>query len=52
MSYSRRINDYQWQRIYSYLSYFPNIHTRNEDSCRQFVEAIFWMTKSGSQWRL
>ncbi len=48
--YSRRINDYQWQRIYSYLSDFPKIHTRNEERCRQFVEAIFWMAKSGSQW--
>ena len=52
MSYSRRINDYQWHRIYDYLSDFPDIYTDNEESARRFVESVFWMARSGSQWRL
>lgn len=52
MSYSRRIGASQWARIYAYLSEFPDIYVRNEDSCCKFVEAVFWIARSGSQWRL
>ncbi len=52
MSYTRRIGELQWKRIYGYLSEFQNIYVRNEDSCRKFVEGIFWLAHSGSQWRL
>ena len=52
MSYSRRIGASQWNRIYDYLSEFPDIYIKNEDGCRKFVEAVFWLARSGSQWRL
>lgn len=52
MSYSCRISESQWDRIYNYLSEFPDIYVRNEDSCRKFVEAVFWLARSGAQWRL
>lgn len=52
MSYSRRINNHQWSNIYKYLSDFPDTYTSNEESVRRFVEAVFWMARSGSQWRL
>jgi len=52
MSYEKRMNEQQWQRVYEYLSQFKGIYVRNEETTRQFVEAIFWMSRSGSQWRL
>ena len=30
----------------------PNIYIGQENDCRHFLEAVFWMTRSGSQWRL
>ena len=35
-----------------YLSEFPKIHTGNEEKTRQFVEAVFWIVRGGTQWRL
>ena len=52
MFYKRHIGEEQWQKIYNYLSDFPRIHARDEDGLRQFVEAVFWIVRSGSQWRL
>ena len=52
MSYRRGLNDRQWSSIYDYLSEFTEIYVRNEEDCRRFVEAVFWLARSGSQWRL
>ena len=52
MSYTPRIGATQWGQIYEYLQEFSEIYVRNESSCRQFVEAVFWMARSGAQWRL
>ena len=52
MEYTRRLNDFQWSKIYEYLEGYPRIHTKNEDKAKRFVEAVFWIVRSGSQWRL
>lgn len=52
MSYTQKIGTGQWGRIYEYLQEFTEIYVRNEASCRQFVEAVMWMARSGAQWRL
>ena len=52
MSYTRGLNTHQWQSIYGYLSDYSEIYVRDKDGCRRFVEAVFWMARSGSQWRL
>jgi len=51
MSYTKRIGEKQWSRIYQYLRDFSEIYTCNEEQCRQFVEAVFWMARSGAAWR-
>ncbi len=51
MSYTRHLSPHQWENIYKYLCEFSEIYVRNEDQCRQFVEAVFWMARSGAQWR-
>lgn len=52
MTYTRYIGARPWGRIYAYLSGFSEIYTKNEEECRRFVEAVFWMARSGSQWRM
>lgn len=42
MSYQQRIASSQWEKIY--------VH--NEDQCRRFVEGVFWVARSGAQWRI
>ena len=52
MDYQRHIGQPQWLKLYEYLQPFPRIHTHNEAACRRFVEAVFWILRSGAQWRL
>jgi putative transposase len=52
MSYTPRINEQTWQKLYKYLRDFEGIYTRNEEKVRRFVEAVLWMSRSGAQWRL
>ncbi len=35
-----------------YLSGFAKIHTNNEEKSRRFIEAVFFVVRSGLQWRL
>jgi transposase len=46
------IKEEAWTKIYDYLKGFGNIYVKNESDCRRFVEGVFWMLKSGAQWRL
>ena len=50
-SYTQHLNSYQWKNIYQYLCKFKTIYVLNERECRRFVEAVFWMARSGAQWR-
>ncbi len=47
-----KFNNQQWEKILSFLKTCPNIYIGQENECRQFLEAVFWITRSGSQWRL
>lgn len=52
MEYELRFSAEQWSKIYIYLCTFSRLHTRQEAKCRRFVEAVFWVLRSGAQWRL
>lgn len=52
MDYTQRISASAWDKLYIYLNEFKEIYVRDERHCRRFVEAVFWMARSGSQWRL
>lgn len=52
MTYTYRLNDIQWEKLYEYLQTFRGIHTRDEEGVRRFVEAVLWVLRSGAQWRL
>lgn len=43
------LTDYQWQVIEKYL---PNTKRKRKYSLRQIVEAIFYLLKTGCQWRM
>ena len=42
----------QFARVYGVLRGERKIHTQQREQVRLFLEAIFWMSRSGAQWRL
>ena len=48
---SHEINDQKWKKIYSFLLSHPGVYAGNEEKTRLFIDAIYWMTRSGAQWR-
>jgi transposase len=47
-----KFNNHQWEKIFAFLKTCQNIYIGQESECRNFLEAVFWITRSGSQWRL
>ena len=47
-----RLQDNQWEKMREFLKKDPHAYVGNEKQCRQFVEAVIWMNRSGAQWRL
>lgn len=46
------IKDKIWKVIYEQLKTEKSLHTKNEGKMRLFYEAIWYMARSGCQWRL
>ncbi len=47
-----KLTDEQWQKILPVLKSCPEIRLGAGRDCRRFLEAVLWITRSGSQWRL
>jgi len=47
-----KLREDQWARVYAFLRAQPGIYTGQEASTRRFVEAVLWMARAGSSWRL
>ena len=45
------INEVAWCKIFSFLKEQKNIYIKTEAMCKKFMEAIFWMARTGAQWR-
>ena len=41
----------QFERVYILLQQEARIHTKARERERMFLEAVFWMSRSGAQWR-
>jgi transposase len=51
MEFSCYIKEDQWVKIYEYLKTFKGLHLKNEKEVRRFVEGVFCILVTGSQWR-
>lgn len=49
---SVKLTDEQLEKILPILRTFPEIRLGLPRQSRRFLEAVFWITRSGSQWRL
>jgi len=38
--------------MYEFVKAHPGANAGQEATCRKFVEAVLWITRSGAQWRL
>jgi transposase len=47
----RFISAEQFERVYGLLRQEPKIHTREREKVRVFLEGVFWIDRSGAQWR-
>jgi len=43
------LKDEDWERIYQFLKDHPNVYAGKAATCRQFVEGVLWITRSGAQ---
>jgi transposase len=41
----------QWKKIYSFLKSHSRTYTNNQEATRHFIEAVFWIMRTGAQWR-
>jgi putative transposase len=41
----------QFDRVYGLLRQECKIHTKEREAIRRFLEAVFWIDRSGAQWR-
>ena len=46
------LSDTQWSKIVNFLKTCPDIYTGKEIHLKRFIQAVLWITRSGSQWRL
>ena len=40
----------KWQKIYGYLQQIGRIHVQDENRTRRFLEGVFYILRTGSQW--
>ena len=45
------LSEEQFARLYGLLQQEPKIHTKDRARERRFLEAVYWMGRSGAQWR-
>ena len=46
------LSDEKWQKILPFLRSHPNTYVKPESECRKFLAAVWWLARSGAQWRL
>jgi len=45
------ISEVAWNKIFCFLKQCKGIYVGKENQCKNFLEAIFWMARTGAQWR-
>jgi transposase len=49
--YKEYINEAAWSKIFNFLKSLKKIYIMSEASCKRFLESIYWMSRTGAQWR-
>ena len=52
MASREKLKDEEWSNIYAILLNNKRVYTISENKCRDFVNAVVWILRSGAQWRL
>jgi transposase len=45
------INEYAWSKMLKFLKSCKGIYLGTKSHCKKFIEAVYWMSRTGSQWR-
>ncbi len=45
------ITEEVWIKIFNFLKQYKGIYCGENSKCKRFIEAIFWMARTGAQWR-
>ena len=45
------IDEVAWSKILKFLRAKKNIYIGDESRCKNFFEAVYWMSRTGAQWR-
>jgi transposase len=46
------IKEEAWSKVFEYLKKIKGLHIKDEGQIRRFMEAVWYMARSGCQWRL
>lgn len=49
--YREYINEAAWRKIFMYLKRRKDVYIGSQSRCKNFIEAIYWMSRTGAQWR-
>ena len=45
------INEFAWSKIFEFLQRRKEIYVGSQENCKKFAEGIYWMSRTGAQWR-
>jgi transposase len=46
------IKEEAWSKVFEHLKKIKGVHIKDEGQIRRFMEAVWYMARSGCQWRL
>lgn len=47
-----KLSDAEWHTLLTFLRTCSGIYIGDESECRRFLEAVLWIARSGTPWRL
>ena len=46
------ITDEAWNKLFKFFKAHPRVYIVSESNLETFVEAIYWIVRTGAQWRM